>query len=399
MSLKRSSKRRKQLLDKLFDKQNGECCWCKIPLCKTTRGNDDIQENTATFDHKVPKAHGGSEKESNIALACYKCNTQRGNSLSAPQLREKQLTLRKVNTAGESLIDMYFPVLDKGFIALKDYMGSDECVEEAARTSYGKGTKKKSDTGGLIRYLLRHWHTTPFEMGGELKFHVGLPIFAARQWIRHRTGSFNEYSGRYSEMPMMFYMPETFSAQSASNKQGREEGDILGQVWKDKLYKIREQSVKVYKEMLDAGVSRELARIDLPLSMYTFWYWKVDLKNLLDFTRLRSDPHAQYEIRVYSEIIGGMLQKMYPHTFAAFLDYQFLATSFTESQLELFKHISQEDYTERQIDHLLETSGMSKGEIAEFKKKLQKKARPEFKLDISLAKTPEYFERLIQQHS
>lgn len=402
MSLKRSSQRRKQLLDKLYTKQHGKCHWCAVKMSKDTRGNDNINETTATFDHIVPRSapHFGSEKESNITLACYKCNSSRGNQLSPPVFNEKKLTVRPVNDAGESFINLYFPVLDYGFIALKDYMGTDDCVEQAARTSYGVGTKKKSDTGGLIRYLLRHLHTSPFEMGGELKFHVGLPIFVARQWIRHRTGCFNEYSGRYSEMPMMFYTPEKFAVQSTTNKQGREGGEIAdSHKWIQRLKGIRAQTIEVYKDMLDAGVSREMARIDLPLSTYTFWYWKVDLKNLLHFVGLRSEAHAQYEIRVYSDVIGGMLQQMYPHTFNAWLDYNFLATSFSPSQFELLKKIAAENYNDNQIDHLLEASGMGKGEIVEFKKKLTKKERPKFGLDLSLAKTPEYFERLIQEHS
>lgn len=390
------------MLDKLHTKQKGKCHWCKVDMSKDTRDNENRGDATATFDHVIPRSapHNGTEKESNIVLACHKCNSGRGNNLSPPVFNEKKQTGRPVNEGGESLINLYFPVLDYGFIALKDYMGTDECVEEAARTSYGQGTKKKSDTGGLIRYLLRHLHTTPFEMGGELKFHVGLPIFVARQWIRHRTGSFNEYSGRYSEMPMMFYTPEKFSTQSTGNKQGRSDGEVDNSAqWVDRLMAIRKETVEVYKDMLQAGVSRELARIDLPLSTYTFWYWKTDLKNLLHFVGLRSDQHAQYEIRVYSDIIAGMLQRMYPHTFNAFLDYQFLSTSYTQSQLELFKRIASEDYTESQIDHLLEASGMSKGEVGEFKKKIQSKVRPKFDLNLSLAKTPEYFERLVKEHS
>jgi thymidylate synthase (FAD) len=385
MSIKRSPKRRKALLDKLYGNQNGKCYWCRVALCTETRDNDKIKDNTATFDHKVPKASGGSEKESNIVLACYKCNNQRGNTLAPPRFREKNYTSRRINEAGEELLDLYFPVLDYGFIALKDYMGTDACIEDAARTSYGHGTKKKSSTFGLIRYLMRHEHMSPFEMA-EVKFHIGMPIFVARQWVRHRMASLNEYSGRYSVMPLMFYTPDKLTRQSS------------GTYFHWQLERNRKRGAGLYNLMINNDVSRELARIDLPLSTYTFWYWKCDIRNLLHFIGLRSDSHAQKEIRVYSDIIAAMIQKMFPYTFSAFIDYHFVSTTFTIEEMRLMRSIVSGNLNDKQIDALLSHSGLGEGERREFKEKLNVKTRPTFNLDFSLAKTPEYFEHLIQEY-
>jgi len=224
----------------------------------------------------------------------------------------------------EEILFEPIPVLDHGFVRVIDYMGDDAAVVQAARVSYGKGTKKISDDAGLINYLLRHRHTTPFEMC-EIKYHVKLPIFVARQWIRHRTANVNEYSARYSVLDCEFYVPEEddLAAQSSSNRQGR--GNILsGKEAKRVLEILREDAQMTYDhyiEMLNEseegniidvskeGLARELARMNLTLSTYTQWYWKTDLHNLLNFLSLRADTHAQYEIRVYADAMMGTLRR------------------------------------------------------------------------------------------
>ncbi|NIP81529.1 MAG: FAD-dependent thymidylate synthase, partial [Gemmatimonadetes bacterium] len=216
-------------------------------------------------------------------------------------------TKRPTIAAAEEILGGYFPVLDHGFVALVDYMGSDEDIERAARVSYGYGTRKVSQTRGLVRYLRRHKHTTPSEMV-ELKFHVCMPIFVARQWIRHRTANVNEYSGRYSLMPLLFYTPgsDDFALQSADNKQGRLPRGADPELYREAVQRweaTRRRAADDYEWLVGQDVARELARIDLPLSTYTQWYWKIDLHNLLHFLTLRADPHAQYEIRAYAEVM------------------------------------------------------------------------------------------------
>ena len=214
--------------------------------------------------------------------------------------------------------------LDKGFVRLVDSMGGDDAIVQAARVSYGKGTSKVSQDRGLIRYLMRHRHTTPFEMV-EFKFHAKMPIFVARQWVRHRTANINEYSLRYSEARDEFYTPdpEHIQFQSALNKQGR-----AGKVPKkltDKVIKyfmeISERSFEMYQELNEAGLARELIRAILPVNLYTEWYWKNDLHNLLHFIGLRSDPHAQYEIRVYSDAMATFVKQVAPFAWEAYQDY------------------------------------------------------------------------------
>ena len=214
--------------------------------------------------------------------------------------------------------------LDKGFVRLVDSMGGDDAIVQAARVSYGKGTSKVSQDRGLIRYLMRHRHTTPFEMV-EFKFHAKMPIFVARQWGRHRTANINEYSLRYSEARDEFYTPdpEHIQFQSALNKQGR-----AGKVPKkltDKVIKyfmeISERSFEMYQELNEAGLARELIRAILPVNLYTEWYWKNDLHNLLHFIGLRSDPHAQYEIRVYSDAMATFVKQVAPFAWEAYQDY------------------------------------------------------------------------------
>ena len=214
--------------------------------------------------------------------------------------------------------------LDKGFVRLVDSMGGDDAIVQAARVSYGQGTSKVSQDRGLIRYLMRHRHTTPFEMV-EFKFHCKMPIFVARQWVRHRTANINEYSLRYSEARDEFYMPdpEHIQFQSALNKQGRmgEVSTELKQKVLDSFKEISERSFAIYSELNEAGVARELARSILPVNLYTEWYWKNDLHNLLHFVGLRSDSHAQYEIRVFSDAMGEFVKSVAPFAWEAYQDY------------------------------------------------------------------------------
>ena len=242
----------------------------------------------------------------------------------------------------EQIKDNYYGVLDHGFIALKDMMGSDTAIEEMARVSYQAGTRKTSDTRGLLRYLMRLGHSSPFERV-EFVFHVGLPIFVARQWIRHRTASVNEYSGRYSIMPMLFYTPDQERAQlqSETNKQGSSDDRLTKTEYE--LYHggcgfVRDREKEHYYKNLEAGMSRELARLDLPLSMYTYWHWKIDLHNLFHFLSLRLDPHAQWEIRQYANVIAHLVQKTCPLAYEAFYDYRLNSKSFSRMEMNLLQH-------------------------------------------------------------
>ena len=257
------------------------------------------------------------------------------------EIKEQQLienkTKRVTSPELENILYEALPILDHGFIRVVDYMGNDSSIVQAARVSYGKGTKKVNTDSGLIKYLMRHWHSTPFEMC-EIKYHVKLPIFIARQWIRHRTANVNEYSARYSILDKEFYLPDkkNLAAQSQSNRQGR--GNILeGEQAKkvlNLLKKDAEQTYRNYEEMLNekydgsvidenkVGLARELARMNLTLNTYTQWYWKTDLLNLMNFLRLRADHHAQYEIRAYAEVMLDTLKKWVPITYEAFMDYR-----------------------------------------------------------------------------
>lgn len=248
-------------------------------------------------------------------------------------------TIRPVSKELEEILYKPFEVLDHGFVRVVDYMGNDSSVVQAARVSYGQGTKKVNADKGLINYLIAHRHTTPLEMC-EIKFHIKLPIFIARQWIRHRTASVNEYSARYSIMEDEFYIPkaENLSAQSKVNHQGRDETKELNHEEQKLVLKIlKEDSQKSYDHYLEMinqnkegevadsskeGLARELARMNLPLNCYTQWYWKIDLHNLLHFLNLRADSHAQYEIRVYAEIMLDIIKKWVPHCYEAFMKYR-----------------------------------------------------------------------------
>lgn len=240
-----------------------------------------------------------------------------------------------IENEGE-LLGNYYPVLDHGFVSLVDYMGVDSTVPTCARTSYGHGTKATSNDTGLIRYLRRHKHTSPFEFV-EFHFHCSMPIFVARQWVRHRTASINEVSGRYSILPMLFHTPEAehFAKQSQSNKQGRSEGEekaLHNQAvhrWGD----VRDRVQETYEWLIAEDVARELSRIDLPLSTYTQWRWKIDGHNLMHFLSLRCDPHAQWEIRVFANIIAGILERGWPALYSAWADYNFKAHTFSRQEM------------------------------------------------------------------
>jgi len=297
----------------------------------------------------------------------------------AQEIKDQQLQENKTKrvTAPELETILYeaIPVLDHGFIRVVDYMGDDSSIVQAARVSYGKGTKKVSTDAGLIKYLMRHWHSTPFEMC-EIKYHVKLPIFIARQWIRHRTANVNEYSARYSILDKEFYLPapENLATQSQNNRQGR--GDVLeGEQAKkvlDLLKKDAEQTYNNYELMLNerydgsiidknqTGLARELARMNLTLNTYTQWYWKTDLLNLMNFLRLRADDHAQYEIRAYADTMLDTLKKWVPITYEAFMDYRVGGTEVSaKGKAVLQKLIKGESVP-------MEKSGLSKREWNEL---------------------------------
>ena len=265
----------------------------------------------------------------------------------------KNTTVRPVALALEKVLYQPFKVLDKGFIRIVDYMGNDSSIVQAARVSYGKGTKKKSLDEGLIRYLLRHKHTTPFEMC-EIKLHIKLPIFIARQWIRHRTANVNEYSARYSILEDEFYIPKiaNLAEQSSSNKQGRGKKineDLAAKIIKiikddstrcynNYLWMLNENNTQGYDETRDS-LSRELARINLTLNTYTEWYWKIDLHNFMHFLSLRADHHSQFEIRAYADVLIKILKKWVPLTYKAFCSYMLNSAELSQEALQVIKEL------------------------------------------------------------
>lgn len=266
----------------------------------------------------------------------------------------KTETRRPSVQALEEILFASNPVLDHGFVRVIDYMGDDGAVVQAARVSYGRGTRRVTEDRDLIRYLMRHSHTTPFEMC-EIKLHVKLPIFVARQWIRHRMANVNEYSARYSILDNEFYLPrpQDLAAQSKANRQGR--GAVLVGVEADRVLEIlsddAERTYRNYRWILNEGIdnetqdaerqglSRELARINLTLNTYTQWYWKIDLHNLLHFLRLRADAHAQFEIRAYAESILSIVKRWVPVTYEAFTDYQLGAATLSRVALDVVRHL------------------------------------------------------------
>jgi thymidylate synthase (FAD) len=284
-------------------------------------------------------------------------------------------TRRATVPALEARLFEAVPLLDHGFLRVIDYMGDDGAIVQAARVSYGRGTKRVSEDAGLIRYLMRHRHSTPFEMC-EIKFHVKLPIFVARQWIRHRTANVNEYSARYSVLDREFYIPAPaqLAAQSAANRQGR--GSVLqGEEAAHVLQLLRDDAARCYDhyaEMLNEdadgavadasrqGLARELARMNLTLNMYTQWYWKTDLHNLLHFCSLRADAHAQYEIRVYADAILDMVRDWVPAAHAAFLDYRLGAVTLSAQMLAVVQRMLAGEAVDQPA------SGLSKREWSEM---------------------------------
>jgi thymidylate synthase (FAD) len=298
------------------------------------------------------------------------------------QQSQSNSTKRVTSPELEKVLYEAIPVLDHGFIRVIDYMGDDSSIVQSARVSYGKGTKKVSTDEGLIRYLMRHWHSTPFEMC-EIKYHVKLPIFIARQWIRHRTANVNEYSARYSILDKEFYIPakEQLSAQSTNNRQGR--GDLITGQQADEVLKIlKDDAVRTYdnyEKMLNerfdgtvidekkSGLARELARMNLTLNSYTQWYWKTDLLNLMNFLFLRGDSHAQYEIRVYAEKMLETVKKWVPITHAAFLDYRVGAAHLSSKGLKIVKSM----INGNKVSY--EDSGLSKREWNELMEVIDKK--------------------------
>jgi thymidylate synthase (FAD) len=292
-------------------------------------------------------------------------------------------TTKRVTSPGlEKVLYEAIPVLDHGFIRVIDYMGDDSSIVQSARVSYGKGTKKVSTDDGLIRYLMRYRHSTPFEMC-EIKYHIKLPIFIARQWIRHRTANVNEYSARYSMLDKEFYIPakDQLASQSKSNRQGR--GDVLqGEQAEEVLSILKDDATRAYdnyekllNERYDgtkidenkAGLARELARMNLTLNTYTQWYWKTDLLNLLNFLFLRSDDHAQYEIRVYAEKMLDTVKRWVPITYQAFMDYKVGAAEISSKGLNVIKSMISG------IKVSQEESGLSKREWDELMFILEKK--------------------------
>jgi thymidylate synthase (FAD) len=308
-------------------------------------------------------------------------------------------TKRHTVPAAEEILGLYYPVLDHGFVALIDYMGSDGAVEQAARVSYGAGTRKVSETRGLVRYLRRHRHTTPSEMV-ELKFHCAMPMFVARQWIRHRTASVNELSARYSLMPLLFYTPseEHFALQSRTNKQGRE-GGAPPRVYHEAVErweKLRSAAGGAYAWMLEEDVAREIARIDLPVSTYTQWYWKIDLHNLLHFLSLRVDPRAQWEIQEFGRVIAGMVKRVAPLSYEAWVDYDLESRPLTRAERDVLSRLveaSEEGLTARSGSSVgrdaMREAGLSPREIRELAEKLQAPDRPDFELDLSRFRSAE----------
>ena len=291
------------------------------------------------------------------------------------QRGESAPTRRPVAPALEEVLYQAFPLLDHGFVRVIDYMGDDAAVVQAARVSYGRGTKKVSEDKGLIHYLIRHRHSTPFEMC-EIKFHVKLPIFVARQWIRHRTANVNEYSARYSILDREFYVPaeENLAAQSVSNRQGR--GEVLeGKEAAQVLDLLRTDATHAYDHYLTMlnesedgqkiddsrqGLARELARMNLGLNFYTQWYWKVDLHNLMHFLSLRADAHAQYEIRVYADVMVDLLKRWVPLTAEAFVEHRLHGVTLSKSAWGTIKRmLAGETVTQ-------EASGLGKREWTEL---------------------------------
>jgi thymidylate synthase (FAD) len=322
-----------------------------------------------------------------------------------------ELTKRLVVPAAEDILDKYFQIHDYGFISLKNYSGGDKSIERAARCSYNFEEENRSDkdTENLIRYLSRNKHSSPFEQT-SLTFHVGLPIFVARQLFRHRTLKINELSGRYSILPLSYYTPppSRLKVQSLTNKQGSGEA-VSSEIYQNYLSDVeitREKISDLYKSNLEDGIAKELARLDLPVSLYTYCYIEIDLRNLFHLISLRSEEHAQSEIRDYSDIFGAMAKRVAPLSTQAFLDYQFNSVTFSYAELEALR---QYDYyrgmfggsdpeTKKATEKILIDNKLTKREVADFWKKLETKSPKDFNLDLSQAKDGDFFYNIIKQH-
>lgn len=301
------------------------------------------------------------------------------SSTSPPTAEDTQTTptRRPCVEALEVILGQPITVLDRGFVRVVDYMGDDNAIVQAARVSYGRGTKKVHEDRGLIRYLMRHLHTTPFEMC-EIKLHVKLPIFVARQWIRHRTANVNEYSARYSILDDEFYLPQAdqLGVQAGGNRQGR--GDAVSAARAEQVLSwLKDDAQRCYQHYQDMlalddkgkadpdreGIARELARINLTLNYYTQWYWKVDLHNLFHFLMLRMDPHAQYEIRVYGDAIASVVEKWVPHAWEAFRDYRLEGARLSRMEIAALRSAARGEPAK------LEMLGMSPREAREFRER------------------------------
>lgn len=279
---------------------------------------------------------------------------------------------RPTSPAVDGILGRPVRVLDQGFVRLVDYMGNDAAIVQAARVSYGAGTRKATEDAALIRYLLRHRHTSPFEMV-EVKLHVKAPIFVARQWLRHRTASVNELSARYSILPDDLYLPDDteISFQSADNKQGRS-ARVVDRATRDRVRELllagQQSAYSSYQELLDAGIARELARIALPVSVYTEWYWKLNLHNLFHFLELRLDAHAQYEIRRYASAIALIVERLAPIAYAAFVDYLRDAASLSRVERAI-------------VARALRTAGIAAEEWSQLGKRERREFAAKFGLD------------------
>lgn len=325
-------------------------------------------------------------------------------------------TRRLVIPAAEEVIDCYFPVLDHGFVALTDYMGGDKSIERFARTSYSIGPEARSikKTRTLLRYLFRKRHTSPFE-AAEVTLHIGLPIFVMRQLVRHRTASLNEFSQRYSPVPLLFYTPtkEEVLYQSETNKQGGS-NTVSDSVYERFIGNLTEQRIHAedtYRDAIGDDIAREMARVDLPLSTYTYCYWKMDTKNFLHLLGLRSDPHAQRQTRAYSDIFAGLAKRLIPMTFEAFQDYQQTAVTFTQVEMAAIRRMSihsihaspiawenPPDYVVEDINDFLVENECTQRECNEFWEKLKMKTKYDYSLDTKNSRDAAYYMKLVEDH-
>lgn len=322
-----------------------------------------------------------------------------------------------MNQAAEEIKGLYFPVLDHGFVSLVDYMGDDAAVAQAARCSYGAGTKQVSEDRGLIRRLRRDMHTSPFEMV-EFKFHVRLPIFVARQLIRHRTANVNEYSLRYSFPSMQFYVPENeqMGTQSKKNKQGRAApiSSDAAELIKTRWRALQKESIELYELMVasDVDLARELARMHLPLSLYTEWYWKIDLHNLLHYLKLRVDKHAQWEIQQVSRVKAAIVKHVAPLSYEAWIDYNYQSRTFSRMEMQLLRSLiatNKEGLVCAKHPAYLtfgnaQTAGITEKEWEQFRDVFDSAASPDaykpeqFELDFSSAESAEWYQEELKRY-